>query len=48
MICEKLRTSDGLGIVDIDSEIKDTLAWSSYAPDIYNSIRLLEVCVVEM
>lgn len=48
MICGKLRASDGLGIVDIDSELKDPLVWSSYAPDIYHSIRVREVCVVEM
>lgn len=49
MICEKLRASAGLGIVDIDSELreKDPLIWSSYAPDIYNTIHVREVCVVK-
>ncbi|XP_004498706.2 cyclin-A2-2 [Cicer arietinum] len=44
MICEKLRASAGLGIVDIDSELreKDPLIWSSYAPDIYNTIHVRE------
>ncbi|XP_027331498.1 cyclin-A2-2-like [Abrus precatorius] len=43
MICEKLRASDGLGIVDIDSEeLKDPQVWSSYAPDIYNNICIRE------
>ncbi|KAI9073984.1 hypothetical protein K1719_044048 [Acacia pycnantha] len=39
---EKLRASDGLGIVDIDSKLKDSQVWSLYAPDIYNSIRVTE------
>ncbi|XP_027356046.1 cyclin-A2-2-like [Abrus precatorius] len=43
MICEKLRTSDCLTIVDIDSELKDSQVWSSYAPDIYNKIRVTEL-----
>ncbi|KAE9589011.1 putative cyclin [Lupinus albus] len=42
MICEKLKSSYGLGIVVIDSEIKDPLVWSSYAIDIYNNIRVAE------
>ncbi|KAK7283057.1 hypothetical protein RIF29_12299 [Crotalaria pallida] len=44
-ICEKLAASDCLAIVDIDSELKlkDPLVWSSYAPDIYNKIRVTEV-----
>lgn len=49
MISEKLKHSDGLGIVDIDSvELKDPQVWSSYAPDIYNNIRVREVSVVDM
>ncbi|CAL0323165.1 unnamed protein product [Lupinus luteus] len=42
IICEKLNSSYGLRIVDIDSEIKDPLLWSSYAIDIYNNIRVAE------
>ncbi|TKY58182.1 Cyclin-A2-2 protein [Spatholobus suberectus] len=43
MISEKLKPSDGLGIVDIDSvELKDPQVWSSYAPDIYNNICVRE------
>ncbi|KAH1119318.1 hypothetical protein GLYMA_17G204900v4 [Glycine max] len=43
MITEKLKLSDGLDIVDIDSvELKDPQVWSSYAPDIYNSIFVRE------
>ncbi|XP_019436015.1 PREDICTED: cyclin-A2-2 [Lupinus angustifolius] len=42
IICQKLNSSYGLGIVDIDSEIKDPLLWSSYAIDIYNNIRVTE------
>ncbi|ESW33253.1 hypothetical protein PHAVU_001G055400 [Phaseolus vulgaris] len=43
MISEKLKHSDGLGIVDIDSvELKDPQVWSSYAPDIYNNIFVRE------
>ncbi|WVY92267.1 hypothetical protein V8G54_037781 [Vigna mungo] len=43
MISEKLKHSDGLGIVDIDSvELKDPQVWSSYAPDIYNNICVRE------
>lgn len=40
---EKLRPSDGLGIVDIDSELKDSQVWSLYAPDIYKIIRVTEL-----
>ncbi|MED6180025.1 hypothetical protein PIB30_006515 [Stylosanthes scabra] len=43
MICEKLGASDCLAIVDIDSEIKDPEVWSSYAPEIYNNIRVTEL-----
>ncbi|RDX72620.1 Cyclin-A2-1, partial [Mucuna pruriens] len=43
MICEKLGASDSLAIVDIDSELKDPQIWSSYAPDIYNKIRVTEL-----
>ncbi|RDY10030.1 Cyclin-A2-2, partial [Mucuna pruriens] len=43
MISEKLKPSDGLGIVDIDSvELKDPQVWSSYAPDIYNNMCVRE------
>ncbi|CAJ2674928.1 unnamed protein product [Trifolium pratense] len=42
IICEKLRDSVDLGIVDIDSKLKDSLVWTSYAPDIYNSIHVRE------
>ncbi|KAK7320716.1 hypothetical protein VNO77_30445 [Canavalia gladiata] len=43
MICDKLRASDGLGVVDIDSEeLKDPQVWSSYAPDIYHNICVRE------
>ncbi|CAJ1972136.1 unnamed protein product [Sphenostylis stenocarpa] len=44
MISEKLKHSDDVGIVDIDSvELKDPQVWSSYAPDIYNNICVREV-----
>ncbi|KAK7351412.1 hypothetical protein VNO77_10854 [Canavalia gladiata] len=43
MICEKIGASDCLAIVDIDSELKDPLVWSSYAPDIYKKIRVTEL-----
>ncbi|KAI4316266.1 hypothetical protein L6164_024263 [Bauhinia variegata] len=43
MICEKLGASDGMGIVDIDSEIKDPQVWSLYVADIYNNIRVTEL-----
>ncbi|KAK7410293.1 hypothetical protein VNO78_00971 [Psophocarpus tetragonolobus] len=43
VICEKLGASDSLTILDIDSEIKDPQVWSSYAPDIYNTIRVTEL-----
>ncbi|KAL2584078.1 hypothetical protein AAZV13_14G109500 [Glycine max] len=43
MITEKLKLSERLGIVDIDSvELKDPQVWSSYAPDIYNNIFVRE------
>ncbi|XP_058724829.1 cyclin-A2-2-like isoform X2 [Vicia villosa] len=42
LICEKLRTSVGFGIVDIDSEAKDSPVWTSYAPDIYYNIHVKE------
>ncbi|CAL5206373.1 unnamed protein product [Lathyrus oleraceus] len=42
LICEKLRTSVGFGVVDIDSEAKDSLVWTSYAPDIYYNIHVRE------
>ncbi|XP_020223100.1 cyclin-A2-2 isoform X2 [Cajanus cajan] len=43
IISEKLKPSDGLGIVDIDSvELKDPQVWSSYAPDIYKNICVRE------
>lgn len=49
MISEKLKPSDGLGIVDIDSlELKDPLVWSLYTADIYNNLRVREVSVVEI
>ena len=48
MICEKLGASDCLAIVDIDSELKDPQVWSSYAPDMYNNIRVTEVCDLVM
>ncbi|XP_061346281.1 cyclin-A2-2-like [Gastrolobium bilobum] len=43
MACEKLGASDCKAIVDIDSELKDPQVWSSYAPDIYNNIRVTEL-----
>ncbi|KAJ1411007.1 Cyclin-like [Sesbania bispinosa] len=43
VICEKLGASDCLAIVDIDSELKDSQIWSSYAPDIYNKNRVTEI-----
>ncbi|XP_061359582.1 cyclin-A2-2-like [Gastrolobium bilobum] len=42
MICDKLRASEVFGIMDIDSELKDSQVWSSYAPDIYNYICVRE------
>lgn len=48
MICEKQGASDCLAIVDIDSELKDPQVWSSYAPDIYKTSRVTEVCDVLM
>jgi len=47
LICEKLKASVGLGIVDIDSKLKDSPIWTSYAPDIYTNIHVREVCVVK-
>ncbi|KAL5144970.1 Cyclin-A2-2 [Glycine soja] len=43
MIWEKLGASDSLTIVDIDSELKDSQVWSSYAPDIYSNIQVTEL-----
>ncbi|KAL5071405.1 hypothetical protein RYX36_022292 [Vicia faba] len=42
LICEKLRTSVGFGIVDIDLEAKDSPVWTSYAPDIYYNVHVRE------
>ncbi|XP_038695641.1 cyclin-A2-2-like isoform X2 [Tripterygium wilfordii] len=42
-ICMKLGASSGLGIVNIDSNVKDPQSWSFYAPDIYNN-----GCVAEL
>lgn len=42
LICGKLSASVGLGIVDIDSKLKDSPIWTSYAPDIYTSIHVRE------
>ncbi|KAI4337373.1 hypothetical protein L6164_015798 [Bauhinia variegata] len=43
MIREKSRASDDMGIVDIDSELKDHQMWSLYAADIYSNIRVTEL-----
>ncbi|KAJ7966114.1 Cyclin [Quillaja saponaria] len=43
MICDELGSSRGPGIVDIDSDLKDSQLWSLYAPDIYDKI-----CVTEL
>ncbi|KAF7830233.1 cyclin-A2-2-like isoform X1 [Senna tora] len=43
MSFEKEEASDGRGIVNIDSELKDPLVWSLYAPLIYNNIRVAEL-----
>lgn len=45
MVCEKSVAAKGVDIVDIDSNLKDPQVCSLYAPDIYNSIRITEVCV---
>jgi len=47
-VIEKPGTSNSLAIVDIDSELKDPQIWSSYASDMYNNIRVTEVCDVVM
>ncbi|KAM5566285.1 cyclin-A2-2-like [Rosa sericea] len=43
MVCERLGSSNDLDIVDIDANLKDPLACSLYAPDIYSNIRLTEI-----
>lgn len=44
MICEKSVVSKDDDVVDIDSNLKDPQACSLYAPDIYDNIRIAEVC----
>lgn len=46
MVCEKLIVTKDLDVVDIDSNLKDPQACSLYAPDIYDNIRITEVCPV--
>ncbi|XP_050366275.1 LOW QUALITY PROTEIN: cyclin-A2-2-like [Argentina anserina] len=41
--CERLRSSNDLPIVNIDKNLKDPLACSLYAPDIYSNLRLTEI-----
>lgn len=42
-ICNKLESTSGPGIVDIDLNLKDTQFCGTYAPEIYNNIRVKEV-----
>ncbi|KAJ6434995.1 hypothetical protein OIU84_000271 [Salix udensis] len=42
-ISEKMDTSVGVSVVDIDSNIKDPQLCSFYAPDIYNIICAKEL-----
>lgn len=44
MVCKELGTSTGPDIVDIDLNLKDPKACSSYASDIHSNIRVAEVC----
>jgi cyclin A len=44
MVCKELGTSSRPDIVDIDSNLKDPKACSSYASDIHSYIRVAEVC----
>lgn len=41
---EKLITCTKPEFTDIDSDHKDTQLCSHYAPDIYNNLRIAEVC----
>ncbi|KAL6212168.1 hypothetical protein ACLB2K_017389 [Fragaria x ananassa] len=43
VIGERLGSSNNLHIVDIDANLKDPLACSLYAPDIYSNIWLTEI-----
>ncbi|XP_059461474.1 cyclin-A2-2 [Corylus avellana] len=43
MVCKELGTSTGPDIVDIDSNLKDPKACSSYASDIHSNIRVAEL-----
>ncbi|CAK9179210.1 unnamed protein product [Ilex paraguariensis] len=40
--CKKLEALHGLGIADIDLNLKDPLMCSLYAPDIYTNLRVTE------
>ncbi|OAY54315.1 cyclin-A2-2 [Manihot esculenta] len=42
-ICNKLESTSGPGIVDIDLNLKDTQFCGTYAPEIYNNIRVKEL-----
>ncbi|CAK9168457.1 unnamed protein product [Ilex paraguariensis] len=41
--CKKLEALHGLGIADIDLNLKDPLMCSLYAPDIYTNLRVTEL-----
>lgn len=43
--CEKLEASSSPLITDVDSNHKDPLMCSLYAPDIYSNLRVMEVCI---
>ena len=43
--CEKFKASNDLQIPDVDSNHKDPLMCSLYAPDIYGNLRVMEVCI---
>lgn len=43
----KLIKSSNPSVEDIDSDLKDPQLCSLYAPEIYNTLRVAEVCVVD-
>lgn len=47
MVWEGSGTSNGLDIVDIDSNLKDPQLCSLYAPDIYSNTSVAEVCAAK-
>lgn len=47
-MCENLEAStslESLQIADVDSNHKDPLMCSLYAPDIYSNLHVMEVCI---